>query len=192
MLAELQGHGLGEKPDTLTSITDVVLEKVTVEDQKTYSNNVGFLHSKFYIADETTASPLPDDDPKLEIVGAAVKPASAQPGERVIVSALVAAEEAPADSVHVQLYPDAAAWYAYQDDPTLTPPRAFDVEILPFIDVGTADRLEVPYRSSTCGKQTILIVAQSGTQGNQTTATASLDNGPCLAYFPAIPVQGPK
>ena len=191
MLTELQGHGLGEKPDTLTSITDVVLEKVTVEDQKTYSNNVGFLHSKFYIADETTASPLPDDDPQLEIVGAAVKPASAQPGERVIVSAHVAAEEAPADSVHVQLYPDAAAWYAYQDDPTLTPPRAFDVEILPFIDVGTADRLEVPYRSSTCGKQTILIVAKSGVQGDQTTATASLDNGPCLAYFPVMPVQAP-
>ena len=193
MVPELQGHGLSAMPGTLTSITDVPLEMVTVDgDEKTFSNNVGFLHSKFYIADETTASPLPDAETQLEVVGATITPAVAQPGEKVIVSALVAAEEAPADSVTVQFYPDAAAWYAYQADPTLTAPRPFDVEILP---LSTWAR-PIAWRYLTAvipaASRPILIAAQSGVQGETVTKTASFDNGPCLAYFPVMPVQAPQ
>jgi len=191
LLSELSGHGLNAKPGSLNSIGDVSLEMVTLDgEQKTFSNNVGYLHSKFYIAPAGQQAPAPLD-PELSIQNVQVTPSETAPGERVIVSAEIASENAAADAVHVQFFPDAAAWQAHQDDSAQSVPRAFDVELLPHIAAGATDHLEVPYRTTACGSQTVLIVAQSGAQGDTATATASFDNGPCLAYFAVMPVQAP-
>ncbi len=190
MVEELQGHGLSAKPGTLQSIGDVPLEMVMVGGQeKTFSNNVGYLHRKFHIVEESLTA-IAGGDPRLEIIGAKVTPDISQPGERVIVSAHILSEGAPADGVHVQLYPDAAAWEAYQQDPSLPAPRPFDVEMLPHIDVGRTDQLSVPYRSLTCGTQEILITARSGVLGEQVTAKVAYDNGPCQVYMPVMPIAG--
>ncbi len=189
MIKELPGHGLSEKPGSLTSIANAPLAKVTFDGApKTFSNNVGFLHRKFYIA--SNGSPAPqDDDPNLSIENAQVTPSSASAGDRVIVSADILAEDASAEAIHVQLYPDAYAYQAYQDDPTLPPPRAFDVEMLPYIGEGESDRIEVPYRPQGCGTQTILITAEVGIGEIGATAEIMLDMGPCRVYSPLVPVQ---
>lgn len=116
--------------------------------------------------------------PVLKVLHARVRPRVAKSGERVIVSADIASKQAPAEHVQVQIFPDAAAWKAHQDDPSLPPPRPFDVEMLPFIDMGGTDHMEVPYRadSGACGRQKILIVARSDPQAEAATATASFFN----------------
>jgi hypothetical protein len=163
----------------LTSIGDVPLERVTVDStQKTFSNNVGYLHRKLYIAAPFTGLEAERNAPVLKVQHARVRPLFPQAGERVIVSADIASKQAPAKNVLVQIFPDARAWKASQHDPSLPPPRPFDVEMLPFIDMGGTDRLEVPYRadSDLCGRQKLLIVARSGPQGEAATAMASFFN----------------
>jgi hypothetical protein len=107
----------------------------------------------------------------------------------VLINADVSSQFAPADAVHVHFFPSAAAWQAHQDDPSLPPPRAFDVEQLPHIDEGESDQLEIPYYPAECGRQEVLIVAQAGATGEPATATAEFDNGPCRLYFPVLPLQ---
>jgi hypothetical protein len=190
LLSELPGHGLGTKPGTLTSIGDVPLEMVTLDnEQRTFSNNVGYLHSKFYIAPSGTEALLPSPAPVLSIENAQATPDETSPGEMVLISADVRSQLAAADAVHVHFFPSAAAWQAHQDDPSQPPPRAFDVEQLPHIDEGESDQLEVPYYSAECGRQEVLVVAQSGALGEPATATAEFDNGPCQVYFPLLPLQ---
>ncbi len=185
MIQELNGHGLSAKPGALTSIGDVPLEEVTVDGaQKSFSNNVGYLHSKFYIAPES-AEPLTTSG-ALSIQNVAVTPPSVAAGERVIVGADILAGDAPADAIVVYLYPDAEAWRAHQNDPSLPQPRPFDVEMLPHIRADETDRLEVPYRAATCGAQEILIVARAAGQAEATTASVTFDNGSCDLFFPLI------
>ena len=155
---------------------------------KTFSNNVGYLHSKFYIAPETTQTP-PAPDPVLSIENVQITPAAPEPGGRVIVSADIFSIGSPAEAVHVRLFPSVAEWQAHRDDPALLQPKPFDVELLPFIAGGESDRLEVPYQTNACGKQEVLIVARSAATDDVTTATATFDNGPCMVYYPVIPIQ---
>jgi hypothetical protein len=88
----------------------------------------------------------------------------------------------------VQLFPDAGAWEAFQKDTSMPVPRAFDIELLPYIAEEATDHLEVPYRTSACGTQNILIVARAGVSDEVVTAKASISNDPCIAYFPILPV----
>ncbi len=192
MIAELPGHGLSAKPGSLTSIGDVPLEQVMLDGaQKTFSNNVGYLHSKFYIAPQTP-DPLPPGDPELQILNAQVTPANTLPGERVIVAADILSEGAPAEAVHIQFYPSAQAWNAHQDDPTLPGPRPFDEEVLPYIGAGETDHAEVPYTAQGCGTQAILIVAEAIAAEGQATAEVTLDKGSCIVYYPIIQMQSPQ
>ena len=171
----------------LTSIGDVPLEEVTVDGaQKTFSNNVGYLHSKFYIAPETSPPERSPASPILSIQNVQVTPAQSTPGERVIISADILAGGAPAEAVHVLLYPDAQTWQAHQDDPSLPKPRAFDVEMLPYIRADESDPLEVPYRPQSCGTQEVLIWATVGAGADAVTATATVDNGACALYLPVV------
>lgn len=187
MLSELAGHGLSTKPGSLNSIGDVLLEEVTLDGaQQTFSNNVGYLHSKFYIASTGVEAPPPAGAPFLSIENAEVTPNEAAPGDKVIISADVLSTGAAADAVSVQFFPDAGAWQAYQDDPSLEAPRAFDIEMLPHINAGETDHLEVPFRTNACGMQHILIVAQSGPQAEPVTATALFSTGDCLTYLPFL------
>ena len=182
MIQELNGHGLSAKPGALTGIGDVPLEKVTVGGaQKTFSNNVGYLHRKFYIAPEATAASSLDE-PTLVIENVKVTPSSVD--GRLIVAADILAQGAPAEAVHVRIYPDAQTWFSSQEDPTLSRPRAVDVEMLPFIRADESDRLEVPYRPQRCGTQELLVAASVGADSEMTTATATVDNGPCSFYLP--------
>ena len=192
MIAELPGHGLSAKPGSLATIGDVPLEEVTLDGAtKTFSNNVGYLHSKFYIAPQTTQAP-PTTDPVLSINNVQISPVTPAPGERVIVSADIFSVAAPADAVHVRLFPSAAAWDAHRADPSRPQPKPFDVELLPFIANGKSDRLEVPYQTNMCGKQEILIAARAAGTDEFATATATFDNGPCLVYYPVMPIQSHK
>ena len=186
MIQELNGHGLSAKPGMLTSIGDVPLEEVTVDGApKTFSNNVGYLHSKFYIVPETSPpAPIPPASPILSIQNVQVTPTQTTPGERVVISADILASDAPAEAVHVRLYPDAQTWQAHQDDPSLPKPRAFDVEMLPYIRADESDRIEVPYRPQICGTQEVLIWATIGADTDAVTATATVDNGACALYLP--------
>ena len=186
LIGEVPGHGLSAKPGTLNTIGDVPLEMVSLDgQQRTFSNNVGYLHSRFYIA-PADAQGNRSADPVLTILNARVTPAETSPGERVIVSADILSEVAAADEVHVQFFPNAAAWQAYQQDSSLPAPLAFDVEMLPHIDVGETDHLEIPYRTAVCGTQNILIVARADPDAEPVTATATYSNGPCLTYFPVL------
>ena len=192
MITELPGHGLSGKPGSLATIGDVPLEEVMLDGAtKTFSNNVGYLHSKFYIAPETTQTP-PAPDPVLSIENVQITPAAPEPGERVIVSADIFSIGSPAEGVHVRLFPSVAEWQAHRDDPALLQPKPFDVELLPFIAGGESDRVEVPYQTNACGKQEVLIVARSAATDEVTTATATFDNGPCLVYYPVMPIQSYK
>ena len=189
MIAELPGHGLDARPESLNAIGEVPLEEVTFNgEQKSFSNNVGYLHSKFYIAPAGLQA-SPPASPVLIITDAQAVPANVLPGERVIVSAEIQSLEAPADAVHLHFYSNAQAWHAYQADPTLHEPEAFDLEELPFIEEGKTDRSEVPYTAEGCGKQTLLVVAHVGAAEEAATAEVTLDKGPCISYSPVLPVS---
>ena len=193
MITELPGHGLSAKPGSLATIGDVPLEEVTLDGAvKTFSNNVGYLHSKFYIAPETTQAPPPAADPVLSIESVQITPSAPEPGRRVVVSADIFSVGAPADAVHVRLYPSATEWYTHRDDPAQLQPNPFDVELLPHIASGKSDRLEVPYQTNACGKQEILIVVEAAATAEAVTASATYDNGPCLVYFPMMPIRPHK
>ena len=187
MIADLPGHGLSAKPGTLSAIGDAPLETVTFNAaQKTFSNNVGYLHSKFFIA-PAAATSLPSANAVLSIENVQVTPSQPTPGARVIIGADIAASSADAEAVHVRLYPSEQAWRAYLEHPTmLVKPRAFDVEMLPHISAGESDRMEVPFQTNACGIQRIVITAQVGARREVATAIATFDNGPCTYYFPYI------
>jgi hypothetical protein len=122
-------------------------------------SDAGYLHLKFYIAPESTQEPVPDVDSVLSVTNALATPEEATSGEKVIISADVTSEGAAANAVHVQFFPDANAWEAYQADPSLPQPRAFDLEMMGHIGVGGTERLEVPYRAESCGTHHVLIAA---------------------------------
>jgi len=190
LLTELQGHGLDAKPGTLTSIDQVSLEMVDLDGANTtFSNNVGYLHLKFYIAPASTQLPGAELDAVLSIQNAVVTPEDATPGEKVIISADITSDDAAANAVHVQFFPDASVWEAHQADPSQPVPRPFDLELIPHIGAGETDRLEVPYRADNCGTQHILIVAKSGATGEVTTATAEFSTGDCLVYSPILAIS---
>jgi hypothetical protein len=192
MISELPGHGLSDKPGSLATIGDVPLEQVTFDDaQKTFSNNVGYLHSKFYVAPAGLQAPQLAD-PVLSIENAQAAPSSVLPGERVIISADIETVEASAEAIHVHFYADAQAYWAFQADPALHEPEAFDLEELPFIEQDKTDRAEVPYTTEGCGMQTLLIVAHVGAAEEAATAEVALDKGPCAVYFPLMPTQPHK
>ena len=192
MISELPGHGLSAKPGSLATIADVPLEEVTLDGvTSTFSNNVGYLHQVFYIASEVTTAP-PTADPVLSINNVQISPATPEPGERVIVSADIFSIGSPAEAVHVRLFPSVAEWQAHRADPAQLQPKPFDVELLPFIAGGESDRLEVPYQTNACGKQEVLIVARSAATDDVTTATTTFDNGPCMVYYPVMPIQSYK
>ncbi|MDX1416438.1 MAG: hypothetical protein R3293_19720 [Candidatus Promineifilaceae bacterium] len=89
MIAELPGHGLSAKPGNLYTIGDAPLEQVTFNgEQKTFSNNVGYFHSKFHIAPVGLQAPSAADA-VLTLTNAQVTPANAAPGEQVIISAFL-------------------------------------------------------------------------------------------------------
>ena len=189
MISELPGHGLSAKPGSLATIANAPLEEVTLDGvTSTFSNNVGYLHQVFYIAPEVTTAP-PTADPVLSIADAEVTPATPTPAGRVIVGVDIVSGDVPAEHVNVQFYPSAQAWQAHKDDPTQPKPRPFDVEVLPYIGANESVHIEVPYRTNACGKQEILIAAKAARADDVSTGTVTYDNGPCLVYFPVMPIK---
>jgi hypothetical protein len=120
LVTELPGHGLSAFPGTLLGIGDAPLEQVMLNgESKTFSNNVGYLHRKFYVAAQSVQAPGPLPSatarPVLEIRNASVTPASGAVGG-VIVSFDVTSEEAAAEHVHVQVYADGKAWRRHRHE----------------------------------------------------------------------------
>ncbi len=98
---------------------------------------------QLFIAPATTA-PLPTGDLVLEMQNALAGPDQSESENRVIIAADLLAQDAPAEAERVRRYPDAQEWQAYQNDPTPPRPRAFDLEMLLFIQAGETGRVEVP------------------------------------------------
>ncbi len=195
MIGELPGHGLSELPETLTAIDDVSLEEVTIEGNDgnpqtvSFSNNVGFLHQKFYIASESTSNSEPAGTLSIENARVTVGQPGEQnslpepvdgPGEQVIVSADVVANGGSANGIVVH----------FGKGHPLRGNHAFDIESIPFIREGDSNHLSVPYKASTCGTHEIVIVANPR-RDSETLAKTSFVV-PCLSYFPVLPISAGK
>lgn len=171
LLAELPGHGLSAKPGTLTSIFDAPLEEVTItlddgtSETVSFSNNVGFLRSDFYVAPESgtlaaQASARKQDRPggqnapaqtgkrELAVRNLKATPARAALGKPIIIEAEIHALDAEVQGIPVDFF----------DGPP-SDGRRFESEHLAWIEAGESHHVSAIYRAKTCGPHVVTVVA---------------------------------
>jgi hypothetical protein len=180
LVAEVPGHGLDAVPGTLTAVGDAPIEMVTITDlsgnSKTtsFSNNVGFLNSAFYIApsagsgSSTTSSSAATSGStglrRLSLDSLEASPSRIDEGDEVIVRANVHSPGEHSDAVLVFFYdgdPD--------DGGTL-----FDVETLSRVRADDLHEVRVSFRPTECGTQTLFLVANPN-RGTEARATTTVE-----------------
>jgi len=174
LVAEMPFHGLRgtNPPGTLTSFADAVaLEEL--RRGVSYSNNVGFYKSAFYLfPPPTTGAPPPVRArrappavqlEKVEVLsrdGRRVRHASQN--ESVIVStALHTGDEPLRGGLTILFY----------DGHRASGVPAFDVERMPYLRADDTYDVRVPFRSSICGRHVLAVVADPGTAFERTRQT---------------------
>lgn len=164
LVAELPGHGLESIPGTLRAVGDAPIEMVTITDlngdSKTtsFSNNVGFLNSAFYVAPSASsvASAETEDAASSGVLREAILglenlevfPDRVETGGVATVRAVVSSPEAPSEGVLA---------FLYDGDPD-DGGEVFDVETLSRVRASDSYEVRVPYHPTGCGTRTIVLL----------------------------------
>jgi hypothetical protein len=180
LVAELPGHGLESIPGTLQAVGDAPIEMVTITDANgdtkttSFSNNVGFLNSAFYVAPSASsvATAAPDVAAtagllrvaRLGLENLEVFPDRVEIGGKATVRAVVSSPDAPADGVLA---------FLYDGDPD-DGGEVFDVETLSRVRAGDRHEVRVPYRPTECGTRTIVLMANPN-QSSETRLATTLE-----------------
>jgi hypothetical protein len=160
LIQEVPCHGLGETPGTLTSVGDVVLETSATTSacgsSVSYSNNVGFYNSVFYVQPSGTTP-----------TGAAAngyRRLRSQPNQTTNAEFLVRASNGnPQLHERVVLTVELSGTTDTDDGTTLAffdNGKLIDYETLPHIRVGDIYRTSIPYRPNAVGAHTIEVKAR--------------------------------
>jgi hypothetical protein len=145
LLPELEGHGLTGIPGNLKSLADVPME--------TYSNNVGFYKSEFYIAPPKSASQtvLSSQSGSAELNVGKVQIFPSGPigiGDSVAVSAPLRAGSQDVLGTTVLFY---------EGDPK-TGGKVFDLERIAHVGVQDSQQALIRYQPETCGAHEVFVV----------------------------------
>jgi hypothetical protein len=168
LVSEMAGHGLNSRPGAAgnyqTFLDLIKLEELvnnplkqdpTDPDQVSFSNNIGFYNSVFYV--EPVNPPPTSAKTKAagaDLAGSDVKLSSktAKLGQTIKVSAELRAGGSPISSVNVHFY---------DGDPNAGG-KVFDVERVPYIKANDRYEVSVNYRAKACGVHRLFVKAGRG------------------------------
>jgi predicted GNAT family acetyltransferase len=145
---EIEGHGLTKILGDLKSLAGVEAE--------TYSNNVGFYNSVFYVFPEQTVAEATNRDGEpatIDIAKTQVSEKRVLQGQTVDISAQVLAENNSASGVTALFY----------DGDPHAGGNVFGLERIPYIAQDGTYQVEAPYRAAACGKHELFIAVHEGT-----------------------------
>jgi hypothetical protein len=148
LVPDIEGHGLRSIPGALKSLADVQTE--------TYSNNVGFYNSVFFVfpAGSLAATTGGDGEPAtIEIGNTQLSAKRVLQGQTVDVSAELVAENNSASGVTA---------FFYDGDPH-DGGVVFGLERTPYIAQNGTYQVEAPFNADVCGKHDLFVVVHQGT-----------------------------
>jgi hypothetical protein len=148
LVPETEGHGLTKIPGDLKSLAEVEAE--------TYSNNVGFYNSAFYVFPEPSVADLTnlDGEPAtIQIAETRLSGKRVLQGQIVDASATVTAENNSASGVTALFY----------DGDPHDGGVVFGLERIPYIAENESYQVEAPYRAAACGKHELYVIVHEGT-----------------------------
>jgi len=148
LMPEIEGHGLRSIPGDLKSLADVQAD--------TYSNNVGFYNSAFYVfpAQSLTATTGGDGEPAtIEMANGQISAKRVLQGQTVDISAELVAQNNSASGVTALFY----------DGDPHDGGVVFGLERTPYIAENGTYQVEAPYSAGTCGKHDLFVVVHEGT-----------------------------
>ena len=158
LATEVPAHGLATVADKedWKWITDVPLEKVTFEGEKTsFSNNVGVLKQAFYIEKKTNEPNPNNGDMFVEAVTATpIGFSNNTPVEFLVAAEVVSYDGDAANGVTVEFYngdPDEAG-------------VLFDVENIAHLRRNEVNHVRIRYRPLALGPQQIVVLARHGSE----------------------------
>ncbi|MCP4577967.1 MAG: hypothetical protein GY846_16960 [Deltaproteobacteria bacterium] len=158
LATEVPAHGLATVADKedWKWITDVPLEKVTFEGEKTsFSNNVGVLKQAFYIEKKTNEANPNNGDVAVEAVTATpIGFSHNTPVEFLVAAEVVSYDGDAANGVTVEFYdgdPDEAG-------------VLFDVENIAHLRRNEVNHVRIRYRPLALGPQQIIVLARHGSE----------------------------
>ncbi len=148
LVPETEGHGLTKIPGDLKSLAGVEAE--------TYSNNVGFYNSAFYVFPELSvadATNLDGEPATIHIAETRLSGKRVFQGQMVDVSAQVKAENNSASGVTALFY----------DGDPHAGGVVFGLERIPYVAENESYQVEAPYRAAACGKHELYVIVHEGT-----------------------------
>jgi len=148
LVPEIDGHGLTAVPGTLTSLEDA--DKI----RDSYSNNVGFYKSAFYVSPPPSATSEPPAQGQEFSLGAVLVSApQVSQGESVTVSTTLVAEDGNVPGTTVLFY----------DGDPQAGGTLFDLERVTYLEATEPHAVSVLFTPTACGEHTVFVVAARGT-----------------------------
>jgi hypothetical protein len=148
LVPETEGHGLTKIPGDLKSLAGVEAE--------TYSNNVGFYNSAFYVFPEQSVAEATNSDGEPAIIHVDnTRPREKRvfQGHMLDISAEITAENNSASGVTALFY----------DGDPHEGGVVFGLERIPYIAENGTYQVEAPYNAGACGKHDLFVVVREGT-----------------------------
>lgn len=158
LVQELPGHGMKAIPGSIKSFADAAGFEEVVQVQGntvSYSNNVGFYDSAFYILPNTSsasARPSAERAPELKIDQVKVSSQSIKEGQSIELSAMLQTGAESITGLMVDFY----------DGDPAAGGKLFDVERIPHIRANDKYLTAIKFRTNTCGSHRIFVKAGSG------------------------------
>ena len=148
LVPETEGHGLTKIPGDLKSLAGVEAE--------TYSNNVGFYNSAFYVFPEqsVTRETIGDGEPAtIHLADTRESEKRVFQGQTLDITAKLRAENSSASGVTALFY----------DGNPHAGGTVFGLERIPYIAQDGTYEVEAPYSAGACGKHELFVVVHEGT-----------------------------
>lgn len=175
LISELPYYGLTEIPtQALNSISDVPIDTAGTlynidsnYDNISFSNNVGYYHSLFYITPETdsTQSSLNNTEGKVSIINKKFDfKKTPETGDKVTLKLTLAADNNNARGIETTIW---------DGDPTDSNSKIIEWEYQPIVRGDETAEVHVPYTLENCGPNRIYAVVQN--QDANDSVTESID-----------------
>ena len=158
LVREMPGHGLAYIPGSLTALPEVPIERApdTQGNLASYSNNVGFYHSIFYVqprpSSELGAEPEPPSNPAdVRLARVYSDKKRIKPGEMTVITALLKARPEGATGLKVYFYdgdPDAGGELISKQTAS--------------VKAGSTTQVRIPYYAPSDGVHRIFAIVNKG------------------------------
>jgi hypothetical protein len=158
LVAEMPGHGLAAIPPALDGIG------AATPYLQSFSNNVGFYKSLFYVAPQVGIASVEPRDARVSLASVSVSAPRVLLGDKVVVSGLVSAE-ANVDSLAVLV----------RDGTATDRGKLVDVEQISHVRAGGSHLVKAVYRPQTCGTHVLSLQVLNTTAEGQVSVHVTVD-----------------